>query len=269
MRRLQWLKQKANNLEILNRGPFLPNRFSIFSCFHLDHSESVKLPIFPVQSFSNGSVFRSFPFLLHIHDFLSVFPPSATDDEFVSLSPTVPAIINHMVLHLQHTHTRKHTDARSRSKQSSLWLWSAICIPSQSGPPVFHCVCVWFVSMTLTWNPLYRRRYSHWRRPHTPLRADTCSPDSHYSPARSAGPRSLVNTHTLSDMEIRIKLQCVGNRLFLSPTGVLLHEEVTCLVRFYSSVSNRALLLYHIFPFLMDKCGKCLCKNIFISFPHS
>lgn len=151
----------------------------------------------------------SVPFLLHIHDFLSVFPLSATDDEFVSLSPTVPAIINHMVLHLQHTHTRKHTDARSRSKQSSLWLWSAICIPSQSGPPVFHCVCVWFVSMTLTWNPLYRRRYSHWRRPHTPLRADTCSPDSHYSPARSAGPRSLVNTHTLSDMEIRIKLHSV------------------------------------------------------------
>lgn len=65
--------------------------------------------------------------------------------------------------------------------------------------PVWVFVCTTtckYALLCLTWNRPCRHTCNRWWRPHTQPHADTYSPDSHCSPARSAAPRSLANTHT-------------------------------------------------------------------------
>lgn len=175
--------------------------FCISTCSSLYLLETLNLSLnfhfLPTQ-------YQSFCFCLSPFQFVSFplfFSLSFPCDEFVSLMPTVSAIINHMELHLLHTHIQTHKHTVGPGSQVPDYE-----VPSVSPPSLaVQCmtvlvsvqrICRWCVSMTLTWNPLYRRRYSRWQHPHTPLRVDTYSPDSHYSPAHSVGRHNPVNTRT-------------------------------------------------------------------------
>lgn len=155
----------------------------------------------------------------------TTFSLSVSCDEFVWLLPAVSAIINHMALHLLHTHTGTHTLALSRSRKSSVWLRSAICIFLLSGPAKSNWVWVPAVPTPLTWNPLYRCRYSRWQRPHTLHHVGIYSPNSHYSPARSVGPRSLANIRICSGREIRMRSDQEWSQLLLHTERNLFTSE--------------------------------------------
>ncbi len=102
----------------------MANRFSTSSCFFETLKLSLNFLVLPVQYLS--FLYHLSPCsicFLHSCDFPSLclslsLSLSVPCDEFVSLMPTVSAIINHMELHLLHTHTQTRT--HSGSRQSSV-----------------------------------------------------------------------------------------------------------------------------------------------------